>query len=91
MHLTGPDNPLLCHYLCYYLKWVYDNEMFTTGNTLNCSYSGREEEISEEMLLSQRNQRIRLWLFCQVPSLRPQAWTALHHGTYSHLWWRHWQ
>ena len=32
MPLTGPDNPLL-----YYLKWVYDNEMFTTGNTLNCS------------------------------------------------------
>ena len=29
MPLTGPDNPLLCHYLCYYLKWVYDNEMFT--------------------------------------------------------------
>ena len=20
--LTGPDNPLLCHYFCYYLKWV---------------------------------------------------------------------
>ena len=25
MSLTGPDNPLLCHYFCYYLKWVYDN------------------------------------------------------------------
>ena len=36
--LTGPDNPLLCHYFCYYLKRVYDNETFTTGNTLNCSY-----------------------------------------------------
>ena len=38
MLLTGPDNPLLCHYFCYYLKRVYDNETFTTGNTLNCSY-----------------------------------------------------
>ena len=25
MPLTGPDNPLLCHYFCNYLKWVYDN------------------------------------------------------------------
>ena len=40
MPLTGPDNPLLCHYVCYYLKWVYDNEMFTTGDTLTCSYGG---------------------------------------------------
>ena len=31
MPLTGPDNPLLCHYFCYYLKWVYDNEKFTIG------------------------------------------------------------
>ena len=46
MPLTGPDNPLLCHYFCYYLKWVYDNEMFTIGNTLNCSYGGLGEEIS---------------------------------------------
>ena len=37
MLLAGPDNPLLCHYFCYYLKWVYDNEMFTIGNTLSCS------------------------------------------------------
>ena len=22
MLLTGPDNPLLCHYFCYYLEWV---------------------------------------------------------------------
>ena len=29
MPLTGQDNPLLCPYFCYYLKWVYDNEMFT--------------------------------------------------------------
>ena len=46
MLLTGPDNPLLCHYFCYYLKWVYDNGMFTTGNTLNCLYGGLGEEIS---------------------------------------------
>ena len=44
MPLTGPDNPLLCHYFCYYLEWVGDNEMFTVGNTLNCSYGGLEEE-----------------------------------------------
>ena len=39
--LTEPDNPLLCHYF-YYLKWVYDNEMSTFGNTLNCSYGRRK-------------------------------------------------
>ena len=43
MPLTGPDNPLLCHYFCYYL----DNEMFTTGNTLNCSYRGLGGKISD--------------------------------------------
>ena len=43
MPLTGPDNPLLCHYFYYYLKWVYDNEMFTIGNILNCSYGGLGE------------------------------------------------
>ena len=47
MPRTGPDNPLLCHYICYYLKWVYDNEMFTIGNTLNYSYGGLGEEISD--------------------------------------------
>ena len=47
MPLTGPDNPLLRHYFCYYLKWVYDNEMFTTGDTLTCSYGGLGEEISD--------------------------------------------
>ena len=47
MSLTGPDNPLLCHYFCYYLKWVYDNEMFTFGDTLTCSYGGLGEEISD--------------------------------------------
>ena len=47
MPLTGPDNPLLCHYFCYYLKWVYDNEMFTFGDTLTCSYGGLGEEISD--------------------------------------------
>ena len=46
MPLTGPDNPL-CHYFCYYQKWVYDNEMFTNGNTLNCSYGGLGGEISD--------------------------------------------
>ena len=38
MPLTGQDNPLLCHYFCYYLKWVYDYKMFTIGDSLNCSY-----------------------------------------------------
>ena len=47
MPLTGPDNPLLCHYFCYYLKWVYDNEMFTIGETLTCSYGGLGKEISD--------------------------------------------
>ena len=47
MPLIGPDNPLLCHYFHYYLKWVYDNEMFTIANTLNCSYGGLGEEISD--------------------------------------------
>ena len=45
--LTRPDKPLLCHYLCNYLKWVYDNEMFTIGNILNCSYGGLGQEISD--------------------------------------------
>ena len=47
MPLTWPDNPLVFHYFCFYLKWVYDNEMFTTGDTLNCSYGGLEEDISD--------------------------------------------
>ena len=47
MTLTGPDNPLLCHYFCYYLKWVYDNEMFTVGDTLSCSYERLGEEIND--------------------------------------------
>ena len=47
MPLTGPDNPLFCHYFCYYLKWVYDNKMFTIGDTLTCSYGGLGEEISD--------------------------------------------
>ena len=58
MPLTGPDNPLLCHYFCYYLKWIYDNEMSTTGGTLTCSYGGLGEEISD--LFPQSNKRIRL-------------------------------
>ena len=40
MPLTGSDNPLLCHYFCYYLKCIYDNEMFSIGNILSCSYGG---------------------------------------------------
>ena len=40
MPQTGPDNPLLCHYFCYYMKWVSDNDMFTIRNTLTCSYGG---------------------------------------------------
>ena len=36
--LTGPDNPLPCHYCYYYLECIYDNEMFTIGSKLNCSY-----------------------------------------------------
>ena len=47
MPLTGPDNPLLCHYFCYYLKWVYDSEIFTIGNTLSCFYGGLGEKISD--------------------------------------------
>ena len=47
MPLTGPDNPLLCHYFCYYLKWVYDNEIFTIGDTLTYSYGGLGEEIKD--------------------------------------------
>ena len=47
MPLTGPDNPLLCHYFCYYLKWVYDNELFTIRDTLTCSYGELGEEISD--------------------------------------------
>ena len=45
--LTGPDNTLLCHYFCYYLEWVYDSKIFTTGDTLNCSYGGLGEKISD--------------------------------------------
>ena len=40
MPLTRPENPFLCHYFCDYLEWLSDNEMFTIGNTLNCSYGG---------------------------------------------------
>ena len=47
MPLTGPNNPFLCHYFCYYLKWVYDNEMFTFGNTLSCTYGGLVGEIND--------------------------------------------
>ena len=49
MSLTGPDNPLLCHYFCYYLKLGCDNEVFTIGDTLTCSYGGLGEEITDLM------------------------------------------
>ena len=45
--LESSDNTFLCHYFCYYLRWVYDNEMFTIGDTLSCSYRGLGEEISD--------------------------------------------
>ena len=47
MPLTGPDDPLLCHCFFYYLKWVYDNETVTIGNTLSCFFGGLGEEISD--------------------------------------------
>ena len=47
MPLTGPDNPLLCHYIYFYLKCAYDNEMFTIGDTLNCSYEKLGKEITD--------------------------------------------
>ena len=47
MPLTGPDNPLLCHYFCYCLKCVYNNEMFTIGDILTCFYGRLWEEISD--------------------------------------------
>ena len=70
MPLTGPDNPLLCHYFCYYLKWVYDNEMFTTGNTLNCSYGGLGEK-NQWLTLPQSNKRISLMVV--LPCLQSQG------------------
>ena len=82
--LTGPVNPLLCHYFCYYLEWVYDNEMFTFGDTLNCSYGGLEEEISDlyhlkrirlgAILPGSRSQRHRLGLLYIMVSSHP-GWT----------------
>ena len=45
--LETSDNTLLCLYFCYYLRWVYGNEMFTIGDTLSCSYVGLGEEISD--------------------------------------------
>ena len=47
MPLTGPDNPFLFHCFCCYLKLFCDNEMFTIGNTLNCSYGGVGIAISD--------------------------------------------
>ena len=47
MPLTGSDNPLLCHYFCYYLEWVYGSEMSTVGDTLRCTEGGLGEEIND--------------------------------------------
>ena len=47
MPLTRLDNALLCDYFCSYLKWVYDNEMFTTGDTPSSFYWGLGEEVSD--------------------------------------------
>ena len=69
MLLTGQDNPLLSHYFYYYLKWVYDNEMFTIGKTLSCSYERQREEDSDLHSL-RAIKGSGLWLLCQVPSLR---------------------
>ena len=69
MLLTGQDNPLLSHYFYYYLKWVYDNEMFTIGKTLSCSYERQREEVSDLHSL-RAIKGSGLWLLCQVPSLR---------------------
>ena len=77
MPLTGPDNPLLCHYFCYYLKWVYDNEMLTIGDTLTCSYGGLREEISDlQFLRAVRG---------SVSQSQGTGLDCLHHETYSHL------
>ena len=90
MPLTGPHSPPLCRYLCCYLKWVYDNEMFTIRDPRTCSYGGPEEEITD--LQSLRAVRgWGLWLFHQVPCLRAQGWIALHNDIYFHLQWTNWQ
>ena len=47
MPLTGPDNPLLYHYSFYYLEWIYDNEVFTFGNTSSCTYGRLREKIND--------------------------------------------
>ena len=38
------------------------------------------------VLKQQYPQRKRLWLLHKVRSLRAQAWIALHHDIYPHLW-----
>ena len=52
--------------------------MFIVGNTPNCSYGGLGEKISDLNSL-RAIQGYSLWLFHQAPSLRVQAWIALHH------------
>ena len=95
MPLTGPDNPLLCHYFCYYLKWVCDNEMFTAGNTLSCSYGGLGEEIrgleQQEEIRGLEQQED------EAMAASPASWSqgsgadALHRGVCSHLQGTNWQ
>ena len=78
MPLTRPDSPLLCHYFCYSLKWVYDNEMLTIGDTLTCSYGGLREEISDlQFLRAVRG---------SVSQSQGTGLDCLHHDIYAHLW-----
>ena len=53
MALTRPDSPLLCHYFCHYLKWVYNKERFIIENILNFSYGGLRGKISDLLLSEQ--------------------------------------
>ena len=62
MPLTRPENPFLCHYFCDYLEWLSDNEMFTIGNTLNCSYGGLGGE-NQWLTFPQNDKRIKLISF----------------------------
>ena len=53
MALTRPDSPLLCHYFCHYLKWVYNKDSFIIENILNFSYGGLGGKISDLLLSEQ--------------------------------------
>ena len=67
-------------------KWIYNNEIFIIGSTVNFSYGGLGEEISDLHSLRAIRGWV-LWLCHQVLSLRAQAWIALRHNIYSHLRW----